>query len=97
MDFATSPVAQHPAVVVNGRRGEFALVGVGAFVDWESYGLAGNLLWKLQPRPDLAGVEVGSKDHSIYSPATVTGYAVGLKLVQGPVPSGTRILRFPLQ
>jgi hypothetical protein len=86
LDWATSTVASHPSVTVTGRRGEFALVGVGAFVDYKSYGWAGSLLWKLQPRPDLAGVDAASKDHFISSPATVTGYAVGLKLVAGSIP-----------
>jgi hypothetical protein len=86
---ATSPVAQHPSVVVSGNRGEYALTGVGASVDWESYGRSGNLLWKLAPRPDIAGVEAASKDHAYYSPATITGYAVGIKLVPGPVPTWT--------
>jgi hypothetical protein len=75
-------MAQHPSIVVAGSPGEFALTAVGANVDWGMFtGGAGNLLWKLLPRPDIAGVEVASKDHWIYSPATITGYAVGAKLV----------------
>jgi hypothetical protein len=42
------------------------------------------MLWKLLPRPDIAGAEAASKDHSFSSPATVTAYAIGLKLV--PIP-----------
>ena len=64
--------------------GEYALTGVGASVDWQSYGWAGNMLWKLVPRPDLDGAEAASKDHGYYSPASVTAYALGVKLV--PIP-----------
>jgi hypothetical protein len=83
----TSPTAAHPGIAVSGRSGEFALTGVGARVNWQTFGgrgsvgSAGNLLWKVVPRPDLAGVEVSSKDHGISSPATITGYALGIKLV----------------
>ncbi len=98
---ATSGLAEHPSIVVNGAPGEYALTGIGAYVDWMSYippgtilGTAadpyllyGRLLWKLEPRPDIAGVEVGSKDHAYVAPATITGYAVGIKLVPGPVPT----------
>ena len=82
--FATSAVAGHPSVAVSGTQGQFALTGVGASVDWQSYGWAGNMLWKLLPRPDIAGAEAASKDHTYSSPATVTAYAIGLKLV--PIP-----------
>jgi hypothetical protein len=84
---ATSPEASHPAVDVSGLRGEYALVGIGASVDWRRYDAfgnlisAGNLLWKLEPRPDLGGVSVASKDFVYNSPATITGYAIGIKLV----------------
>jgi len=81
---STSAVAQHPSVAVAGSPGECALTGIGAEVDWERHGSAGNLLWKLLPRPDIAGVEASSKDHTIPSPATLTAYAIGIKLV--PVP-----------
>jgi len=77
----TSGVAAHPGIVVAGRSGEFALTGAGASVDWESYGYYGNLLWKVMPRADIAGVEVSSKDHAWSSPATITGYVLGVKLV----------------
>jgi hypothetical protein len=77
----TSGVAAHPSIVVAGRSGEFALTGVGAYVDWQTYGWYGNLLWKVVPRADIAGVEASSKDHAYSSPATVTGYALGVKLV----------------
>jgi hypothetical protein len=76
-----SGVAAHPSIVVAGRSGEFALTGVGAYVDWRNHGWAGNLLWKVVPRADVAGVEASSKDHAYSSPATITGYVVGVKLV----------------
>jgi hypothetical protein len=81
---ATSSVAQHPSVSVTGAPGTYALTGVGAYVDWEPYGWAGNLLWKVLPVPNIAGAEVASKDHTIVSPATVTAYAVGARLVLIP-------------
>jgi hypothetical protein len=77
----TSGVAAHPSIVVDGRSGEFALTGVGAYVDWQSHGFYGNLLWKVVPRADIAGVEASSKDHAYSSPATITGYVLGVKLV----------------
>ena len=93
---ATSGLAAHPSVVVAGAPGEFALTGIGAYVDWQDYGWAGNLIWKLKPRPDIAGVEVASKDHAWSSPATITGYALGIKLVPGPTPTPPKpILKFP--
>jgi vibriolysin len=77
----TSGVAAHPGIVVEGRSGEFALTGVGAAVDWRTFGSYGNLLWKVVPRADVAGVEASSKDHVYSSPATITGYVLGVKLV----------------
>jgi hypothetical protein len=76
-----SSVAAHPSIVVAGRSGEFALTGVGAWVDWQGYGSYGNLLWQVVPRADIAGVEAGSKDHAYSSPARITGYVLGVKLV----------------
>lgn len=78
---SSSSVAAHPSIVVAGRSGEFALTGVGAYVNWRTYGSYGNLLWKVVPRADVAGVEASSKDHAYSSPATIVGYAVGVKLV----------------
>lgn len=79
----TSPVAAQPSVVVKGAAG-YALTGVGAFVDWQQgTNPQGNLLWKLQPRPDVLGVEAASTEHGAPSPAAVTGYAIGIKLVPG--------------
>ena len=82
---ATSAIAAHPAVDVAGPKG-CALTGIGASVAWRgppftTKPLPGNLIWKLQPRPDLGGATVASKDHGINSPASITGYALGIKLV----------------
>jgi hypothetical protein len=88
---ASSAVVAHPAVDVSGLRGDYALTGIGASVDWKRFDAsgnqvaAGNLLWKLEPRADLGGASVASKDHVIASPASITGYALGIKLV----PPGT--------
>jgi hypothetical protein len=84
---ATSGEASHPSIVVAGTPGEYALTSIGAYVDWQDYGSFGNLIWKLLPRPDIAGVEVASKDHGFVSPGTITGYAIGVKLVPGPFPT----------
>ena len=48
---------------------------------------AGNLLWDIKPRADLNGAEVASKDQAISSPASITAYAIGMKLVSGPIPA----------
>jgi len=40
----------------------------------------GNLLWKLQPRPDFVGASVASKDHGYASAGQITGYALGVRL-----------------
>lgn len=84
---ATSAVAAHPAADVGGLRGDFALTGVGATVDWRRFDqfgnqtAAGNLLWKLEPRADIGGASVASKDHIISSPASITAHAIGIRLV----------------
>jgi hypothetical protein len=88
--WATSTVAVHPSVVVAGAPGGFALTGIGAYVDWQDYGWAGNPIWKLKPRPDIAGAEVAAKDYACSSPATITGYALGIRLVPGPTPTPRR-------
>lgn len=83
---ATSAVDAHPAVDVGGLRG-YALTGIGADVAWRDPLQSpksqppGNLIWKLEPRPDLLGASVASKDHARSSPASITGYALGIKLV----------------
>ncbi len=84
---ANSAVLAHPSVAV-GLPPDFALTGVGAFVNWQtSPSAAGNLLWDLTPRPDIDGAEAGSKDQSYSSPASISAFAIGMKLVPGPVPA----------
>lgn len=84
---ATSAEVAHPTIDVGGLRGEFALTGIGAFVNWRRFDTlgnqlaAGNLLWRLEPRADLGGATVASKDHVVPSPATITAHAIGIKLV----------------
>ena len=83
---AISRVEQHPAVDVTGLPQGYALTGIGARVDWCCQTLeytdkpVGNLLWKLEPRMDLRGASVASKDHLYSNPATITGYALGVTL-----------------
>jgi len=86
---ATSAAAAHPSVSAALPAG-YALTGIGAFVDWQQppagFVGAGNMLWRLKPRPDFNGVEAGSKDQWIQSPAAITGFAIGMKLVPGGLP-----------
>ena len=85
----TSAVMAHPAASVGLPPG-FALTGIGAFVNWRtSSGAAGNLVWRLKPRGDIdgVGVDAASKDQWFSSPAAITAFAIGMKLVQGPVPT----------
>jgi hypothetical protein len=99
---ATSAVAAHPAADVSGLRGEYALTGIGATVDWRRFDqfgnqtAAGSLLWKLEPRADLGGASVASKDHIISSPASVTAHALGIKLVPPGTPSNEPICCYRL-
>lgn len=76
----TSPIAAHPTIIVPGMSGQFALTGVGGRANWPPP-QAGSLLWQLLPRPDLAGVQVSSKDHGWPSPVSITGYTIGVRLV----------------
>lgn len=84
---ATSPRVAHPAIDIAGLRGQYALTGVGAIADWLRFDLLsgqstfGNLLWKLEPRADLGGASLASKDHILSSPAALIGYALGIQLV----------------
>lgn len=79
-----SLVEGQPSTTTPGVSGEYALTAAGALVDWWRTGSAGNLLWKLAPRGDIAGAEVASKDHVWSSPSAISGYAVGVKLVPAP-------------
>lgn len=69
--------APHPAAIANVAAG-FALTGGGAEVHFQE---PGNLLWKLEPstnnNPTFAAA---SKDHVHPSPATITAYAIGIRL-----------------
>ena len=74
-----SSFAQHPSAVADLPDG-FVLTGAGARVNWRG---VGNLLWKLVPTTQTTNQEVtaASKDHVSASPATITTYAVGIRLV----------------
>jgi len=71
--------AQHPNATANCPAG-YALVGGGAEVQWTG---AGNLLWRLKPTIEVANQDftASSKDHTFPSPATITAYALGIKIV----------------
>ncbi|MEW6367208.1 MAG: hypothetical protein AB1714_21465 [Acidobacteriota bacterium] len=71
--------AQHPSATADVLPG-FALTGGGAEVHWSG---AGNLLWKLQPTTQTTNQDfsAGSKDHQEVSPATLTVYSVGIRVV----------------
>jgi hypothetical protein len=84
---ASSDVLPHPDASV-GLPAGYALTSIGAFVNWDtSPTAAGNLIWRLKPRPDLNGAEAASKDQMISSPASITAYAIGMKLVAGDIPA----------
>jgi hypothetical protein len=69
--------APHPAAIVNVAQG-FALTGGGAEVHT---GEPGNLLWKLEPSTNNSPTfAAASKDHMHPSPATITAYALGIRL-----------------
>jgi hypothetical protein len=73
---AASAVAAHPTVTVGGLKGEHALTGIGASADCCLPGRmptsAGNLIWKLEPCPDIGGAMVASKDFAVSAPASIT-------------------------
>ncbi|MDC3959795.1 hypothetical protein [Polyangium jinanense] len=75
---ATSGTAPHPSSAANISPG-FALTGGGALVHWSG---AGNLLWRLKPitQGNQHGFEAASKDHNVPSPATITTYALGIRI-----------------
>lgn len=76
---ATSGNSPQPAGSVNLTSG-YALTACGASVNLLSGG--GNLLWKLTPVKLLNqhNCEAASRDLLTYSPATITTYAVGIRL-----------------
>lgn len=69
----TSAVTAHPSYTVGMNTG-YALSGCGAFVNWSG---SGNLLWRI--KPVNSGCAVASKDHIDASPASISGYAIGLR------------------
>lgn len=71
----TSPITSHPTAKTSPDSG-FTLVGGGALV---TYAGAGNLLTASYPESSNTWV-VSSKDHLEGSPATITAYAIGLKM-----------------
>ncbi|MEU1309212.1 hypothetical protein ABZ419_10005 [Streptomyces cinnamoneus] len=74
---AESGQAQHPAAVATLPPG-YALTGGGAEVHWRG---AGNLLWRLEPSTTWnASFSAASKDHHVADPATLTAYALGIRL-----------------
>jgi hypothetical protein len=83
---ATSGVLAHPAAEAT-LPGDFALTGIGAFVDWNTLGAAGNLVFNLEPRFLTHSALAQSKDQWFSSPASITAFAIGMKLVPGPVPT----------
>lgn len=75
---STSSFAPHPSNTTAMAPG-YALTGCGAFANWSG---TGNLLWRIRPTspgPGQTACAVASKDHLSSSPATVTGYSIGLR------------------
>jgi len=69
--------AQHPATITNVAQG-FALTGGGVEVHTDG---PGNLVWKLEPSTNNSpSFACASKDHVDFSPATLTGHAIGIRL-----------------
>ena len=64
---------QHPEIDVRAAFG-YTLIGGGAEVHWSG---AGNLLTASYPQGNYWNAR--SKDHSTYSPATITAYAIGIR------------------
>jgi hypothetical protein len=74
---SSSGQGPHPAAIATVQPG-FALTGGGAQVQKS---VNGNLLWKLVPSTNQTPtVEAASKDHFVSAPATITAYAVGLRI-----------------
>lgn len=87
---ATSAVGPAPAVDVGGLRGEYAVTGAGAELNWRPFNTqnpaaAGTRLTRIEPRPDWGGASVEAGPGASMTPASITGYALGIKLV----PKGT--------
>jgi hypothetical protein len=82
-----SGIAAHPNSTASLPSG-VALTAVGARVSWRTSptrlnpsGGAGNMIWRLKPRPDINGAEAASKDQWIPSEGSITTFAIGIKLV----------------
>jgi hypothetical protein len=78
-----------PAALATGLRGDYAVTGAGAEIDWRS-ATGGNaaaavpLLAGIEPRPDLGGASAWAQPGTLgtqAAPASLTTHAVGLKLV----------------
>jgi serine protease len=76
---AVSPVTSHPsATAVLSPQFGYVITGCGAVVNWAN---PGNLLWKAKPlvNAGVGNCEVASKDHFYSSPASIQGFALGVK------------------
>lgn len=69
----TSGSAQHPRVKVDVPN-DYKIIGGGAMVNWSGHG---NLLTSMYPE-SLNTWVASSKDHTVASPATITGYAIAI-------------------
>lgn len=74
-----SSSAAHPSASADIPPG-YVMTGGGGEVHWQN---PGNLLWRLYPLIQTTNQEftASSKDHMQSSPATITAYAMGIKLV----------------
>ncbi len=70
----TSAVVAHPSYTATLGAG-YALSGCGAFVNWTGNG---NLLWQIKPA-SATTCTVSSKDHNLSSPASISGYTIGIR------------------
>jgi hypothetical protein len=81
---STSAAGLSPAVDANGLRGQYALTGIGGEVHWRpnaNPATASNRLSRLEPRADLGGASASSKHGTMVTSASITAYALGIKLV----------------
>jgi len=80
----TSDKAAHPQISINqGDVGDYTIIGGGAVDNWTGWG---NMLTASAPLLDqdqrVIGWTVSGKDHINSSPATVTAYAIGMKVIK---------------
>lgn len=83
---ATSPVDTQPQTQVGGLRGEYAVTGVGATVNWRPFNranpaAAGTRLMGIVPTFEQGGAVVQTGFGATQTVASVTGHALGIKLV----------------